>query len=57
MKLGLEGKRALVTAASKGLGYAVAEALLAEGCRVAICSSNEGRVQAAATQPARRHRG
>ena len=48
MDLGLTGKRALVTAASKGLGYAVAERLLAEGCRVAIASSDEGRIQAAA---------
>jgi 3-oxoacyl-[acyl-carrier protein] reductase len=48
MKLGLEGKRALVTAASRGLGRAIAAGLLAEGCRVAICSSDEGRIQAAA---------
>jgi 3-oxoacyl-[acyl-carrier protein] reductase len=50
MDLGLSGKRALVTAASKGLGYAVAESLLREGCRVAICSSSEERIQAAAEQ-------
>jgi len=37
-----------VTAASKGLGYAVAEALLKEGCRVAISSSNQQRIEAAA---------
>ena len=48
MDLGLTGKRALVTAASKGLGKAIAAELLAEGCRVAICSSDETRVQAAA---------
>ena len=48
MDLGLTGKRALVTAASKGLGYAVAERLLAEGCRIAISSSDDGRIQAAA---------
>jgi 3-oxoacyl-[acyl-carrier protein] reductase len=50
VELGLNGKRALVTAASKGLGRAVAEALLAEGCRVAICSSDEPRIQAAADE-------
>ena len=50
MELGLTGKRALVTAASKGLGRAIAAALLAEGCRVAICSSDEGRIQAAAAE-------
>src|SRR5438132_342135 len=48
MELGLAGKRALVTAASRGLGYAVAEALLAEGCRVCISSSNQARIDAAA---------
>jgi len=32
--LGLRRKRALVTGASKGLGRAVAEMLVAEGCRV-----------------------
>jgi 3-oxoacyl-[acyl-carrier protein] reductase len=37
-----------VTAASRGLGFASAKALAAEGCRVAISSSNEERIQAAA---------
>jgi 3-oxoacyl-[acyl-carrier protein] reductase len=36
--LGIEGKAALVTAASRGLGFASAAALVAEGCRVAICA-------------------
>ena len=45
---GLRGRRALVTAASRGLGFATASALAAEGCRVAISSSDEGRIQAAA---------
>jgi 3-oxoacyl-[acyl-carrier protein] reductase len=48
MELGLAGKRVLVTAASKGLGRAVAEAFLEEGCRVAISSSSEERIQRAA---------
>ncbi|MBI1851419.1 MAG: SDR family oxidoreductase [Planctomycetes bacterium] len=38
MDLGLKGKRALVTAASEGLGRAVARGLAAEGAFVAICS-------------------
>ena len=38
MDLGLEGRRALVTAASKGLGRACAEALVAEGAKVFIAS-------------------
>lgn len=35
---GLEGKRALVTGGSKGIGLGAARRLLEEGCRVAICS-------------------
>jgi 3-oxoacyl-[acyl-carrier protein] reductase len=50
MNLGLTGKRALVTAASKGLGRAVAAALLAEGCRVCISSNNEQRIEATARE-------
>ena len=48
METGLRGRRALVTAASRGLGFASARALAAEGCRVAISSSNEQRIRAAA---------
>jgi 3-oxoacyl-[acyl-carrier protein] reductase len=47
VNLGLEGKRALVTAATGGLGFATAKALAAEGARVVICGRDEGRVQAA----------
>ena len=49
METGLRGRRALVTAASRGLGFASARALAAEGCRVAISSSDEERIQAAAS--------
>ncbi|HUE67887.1 MAG TPA: SDR family NAD(P)-dependent oxidoreductase, partial [Candidatus Acidoferrum sp.] len=38
MDLGLAGRRALVTAASKGLGRACATTLIAEGARVFISS-------------------
>lgn len=48
MDLGLKGKRALVTGASRGLGYATALALAKEGCRVAINSRDESKVKAAA---------
>ena len=40
MDLGLKDRRALVTAASKGLGRACAETLIAEGARVFISSRN-----------------
>lgn len=40
MDLGLKGKVALVAAASRGLGRAVAEELAAEGASLALCSRN-----------------
>jgi 3-oxoacyl-[acyl-carrier protein] reductase len=46
--LGIEGKVALVTGASKGLGFAVAAALAREGAVVAISSRSRGRIDAAA---------
>ena len=45
MDLGIRGKIALVTAASKGLGRGSAEALSAEGCRVAICARTRADVE------------
>ncbi len=45
MELGIAGKVALVTAASKGLGRASAEELSREGCRVAICSRTATEVE------------
>lgn len=38
MDLGLKGKRALVTGATKGIGFAIAATLLDEGASVAICA-------------------
>jgi 3-oxoacyl-[acyl-carrier protein] reductase len=47
MDLGLKGKVALVTAASKGMGKACAWGLAAEGARVAMCARNEPDLKAA----------
>jgi 3-oxoacyl-[acyl-carrier protein] reductase len=48
MDLGLKGKRALVLAASRGLGYASALGLAREGCHLVICSRDQQRIEAAA---------
>jgi 3-oxoacyl-[acyl-carrier protein] reductase len=40
MELGLKGKVALVTAASKGIGFGVAKVLASEGCKVVLSSRN-----------------
>ncbi len=50
MDLGIKGKIALVTAASRGLGRGCAEQLAAEQCRVAICSRDEGAAKQAAEE-------
>ena len=47
MDLGLKGKVALVTAASKGMGKACAKGLAAEGARVVMCARNEGDLKTA----------
>ena len=47
MDLGLKGKRAVVTAASRGLGHAAASTLAAEGADIAICSRNQAIFDAA----------
>jgi 3-oxoacyl-[acyl-carrier protein] reductase len=48
MEFGLKGKRALVLAASRGLGYASALGLAREGCKLVICSRDQARIEAAA---------
>jgi 3-oxoacyl-[acyl-carrier protein] reductase len=48
MNLGLAGKVALVSAASKGLGFGVARALGTEGAHLAICSREAANIEQAA---------
>ena len=48
MDLGLKGKRAIVMAASRGLGFASAMGLAREGCHLVICSRDRERIEEAA---------
>jgi 3-oxoacyl-[acyl-carrier protein] reductase len=50
MDLGLKGRRALVTAASKGIGFGIARALADEGAEVAVSSRSQERIEAAAKE-------
>ena len=50
MDLGLKDKIALVTGASRGLGFATAKILAQEGARIAINSRDEGKLAAAGEQ-------
>ncbi|MBM3220708.1 MAG: SDR family oxidoreductase [Candidatus Rokubacteria bacterium] len=50
MDLGIRGKAALVTAASKGMGKATALGLAAEGCRVVMCARTAADIKAAAEE-------
>jgi NAD(P)-dependent dehydrogenase (short-subunit alcohol dehydrogenase family) len=46
MDLGLEGRAVLVTGGTDGLGRALAERLVAEGARVAVCGRDPARLDA-----------
>ena len=50
MDLGISGRVALVTGASKGIGRGIAAALAAEGARVAMTSRSRERVEATAAE-------
>lgn len=56
MDLGIAGRIAIVTGASAGIGYAVAEELLANGVSVLVVARNEARLNEASDK-LRRHQG
>lgn len=47
MDLGLTGKKALVSAATRGIGLEIARTLADEGCDVAICARGESGIESA----------
>lgn len=48
MDLGLKGLNAILVGANGGIGRAVAKALAAEGCNVAVCGRSQGKVDVVA---------
>jgi NAD(P)-dependent dehydrogenase (short-subunit alcohol dehydrogenase family) len=47
MELGLRGKKAIVTGATKGIGRAIVYLLAAEGCDIALCARSQDEVDEA----------
>ena len=56
METGLRERVAIVAASSQGLGRAAAEALAAEGARIAMCARNEKSLRAAADEIRQKHK-
>jgi 3-oxoacyl-[acyl-carrier protein] reductase len=55
MDLGLKNRSVIVAASSEGIGLAAAEKFAAEGARIAMCSRNEAKLNAAADDIRKRH--
>src|SRR5437870_427040 len=47
MDLGISGRVAMVAAASKGIGKAIAVGLAEEGCRISLCARSEESLESA----------
>lgn len=47
MQLGLTGKIALISGGTSGIGLAIAQALAVEGCNVAVCGRDKGKLDRA----------
>ena len=56
MDLQLTGKRAVVTGGSRGIGFAIADTLAAEGADIALLARDPGRLEAASQRLRGRHR-
>jgi NAD(P)-dependent dehydrogenase (short-subunit alcohol dehydrogenase family) len=57
MDLGLAGKKALITGASRGIGRAIAGVFAAEGCALALASRDRSALEAAAAELRAAHPG
>ena len=55
MELGLRGRKALITGASRGIGRACAEVLAEEGCDVVLVSRTAADLEAAKSKIAAQH--
>jgi NAD(P)-dependent dehydrogenase (short-subunit alcohol dehydrogenase family) len=56
MDLGLSGRRVLITGGSQGIGYAVAQAFMTEGCEIAIASKDPDRLDKAVAELSKKGR-